>query len=546
MSNGKLLWVDDEIELLRAHILFLETKGYQVVKASNGADAIDLVHQQNFDLILLDEHMPGLSGLQILTSIKQAQPSVPVVMVTKSEEEDIMEQAIGSQIADYLIKPVNPNQILLTLKKNIHKQEIVSEVTQTGYRKAFADLGVRIQQAQTPSEWIETYRQLVYWELQLQEAASDMSEMLKMQKQEANGGFYKFIRQNYETWIDHIGPTARQPHIGGAFASAHRFGHTETRQKSGGTGTLRPLLSPDVFKDRVFPLLNNGEKVFVLIFDNLRYDQWRTIMPELSPLFEIEEELYFSILPTVTQYARNAICAGLMPADIQQMYPALWVDEDEDEGKNLHEEELIREQLHRFRRKERFSYHKINDSTGADKLLSQFSNLMVNELNVLVINFIDILSHSRSEHQMVHELVGDEAAYRSITLSWFRHSSIKELFSRLAGSGYRIVLTTDHGSILVETPVRILGDKNVNTNLRFKVGKNLAYKKQDVLELKDPQRVHLPAPNLSSAYVFCYGDHFFAYPNNYNYYASHYRDTFQHGGVSMEEMIIPLITLKGK
>lgn len=544
MSNGKLLWVDDEIELLRAHILFLETKGYQVVKASNGADAIDLVRQQNFDLILLDEHMPGLSGLQILTSIKQAQPSVPVVMVTKSEEEDIMEQAIGSQIADYLIKPVNPNQILLTLKKNIHKQEIVSEVTQTGYRKAFADLGIRIQQARSAADWIETYRQLVYWELQLQEAASDMSEMLKMQKQEANGGFSKFIRQNYENWIDHIGPA---PHgANTALSAAQRLGRTGAQSQAKGDFAQRPMLSPDVFKDRVFPLLNQGEKVFVLIFDNLRYDQWRTIMPELSSLFEIDEDLYFSILPTVTQFARNAICAGLMPADIQQMYPDLWVDADEDEGKNLHEEELIREQLHRFRRKERFSYHKINDSAGADKLLSQFSNLMVNELNVLVINFIDILSHSRSEHQMVHELVGDEAAYRSITLSWFRHSSMKELFARLAQSGYRIVLTTDHGSILVETPVRILGDKNVNTNLRFKVGKNLAYKKQEVLELKDPRRVHLPAPNLSSAYVFCYGNHFFAYPNNYNYYASHYRDTFQHGGVSMEEMIIPLITLKGK
>lgn len=537
MTNGKLLWVDDEIELLRAHILFLETKGYEVVKASNGADAIDLVRQQSFDLILLDEHMPGLSGLEILTSIKQAQPSVPVVMVTKSEEEDIMEQAIGSQIADYLIKPVNPNQILLTLKKNIHKQELVSEVTQTGYRKAFTELGTRIQEARTYQDWEETYRQLVYWELQLQEANSDMNEMLKMQKQEANGGFYKFIRQNYEDWI-----VGRQESITGEASPASARNNIKHSDSAAG----RPLLSPDIFKDRVFPLLNRGEKVFLLIFDNLRYDQWRTIMPELSGLFEIEEELYFSILPTVTQFARNAICSGLMPSDIQQMYPDLWVDADEDEGKNLHEEELIREQLHRFRRKERFSYHKINDSTGADKLLQQFSNLTNNSLNVLVINFIDILSHSRSEHQMVHELVGDEAAYRSITLSWFRHSSIKELFSRLASSGYRIILTTDHGSILVETPVRILGDKSVNTNLRFKVGKNLAYKKQEVLELKYPQRVHLPAPNLSSTYVFCYGDHFFAYPNNYNYYVSHFRDTFQHGGVSMEEMIIPLITLKGK
>lgn len=515
MTNGKLLWVDDEIELLRAHIIFLEKKGYEVVKATNGADAIDLCSQQPFDLILLDEHMPGLSGLETLSRIKQAEPSIPIVMVTKSEEEDIMEQAIGSQIADYLIKPVNPNQILLCLKKNIHKKEIVNEVTQTGYRKAFMDLGTQIQDARTPEEWVDVYRQLVYWELQLQEAQSEMSEMLKMQKQEANGSFAKFIRQNYEKWF--TDPKAN-----------------------------RPMLSPDVFRERVFPLLDKGEKVFFIIFDNLRYDQWRMLWSEMSGLFNVDEELYFSILPTVTQYARNAICSGLMPAQIKEMYPDLWVDADEDEGKNLNEEQLIEAQLYRNRRTEKFSYHKINDSFGADRLIQQFSTLRNNQLNVLVINFIDILSHSRSEYQMVHELVGNEAAYRSITQSWFRHSSMRELFERLASSGFKIIVTTDHGSILVENPVKIVGDKEVNTNLRFKVGKNLAYKAREVFDIKDPRRVMLPAPNLSSTYAFCYGNQFFAYPNNYNYYASHYRNTFQHGGVSMEEMIIPLITLDKK
>lgn len=515
MINGRLLWVDDEIELLRAHIIFLEKKGYEVIKATNGIDAIDLCGKETFDLILLDEHMPGLSGLETLTRIKQIAPSLPIVMVTKSEEEDIMEQAIGSQIADYLIKPVNPNQILLALKKNIHKKEIVNEITQTGYRKAFADLGMLIQNAQTAEEWKEVYRQLVYWELQLQEAQSNMSEMLRMQKQEANLSFAKFIRQNYERWFD-----------------------DEEAE--------RPMLSPDIFKKRVFPLLDKGEKIFLIIFDNLRYDQWRTLWHELSGLYNIDEELYFSILPTVTQYARNAICSGLMPSQIKEMYPDLWVDEDEDEGKNLNEKQLIETLLYRYRRNEKFSYHKINDSTGANRLMQQFSTLLNNQLNVLVVNFIDILSHSRSEHQMVHELVGNEAAYRSITQSWFRHSSMSELFERLSTSGYKIIITTDHGSILVEDPVKILGDKEVNTNLRFKVGKNLAYKSREVFEVKNPRRIMLPAPNLSSTYVFCYGDHFFAYPNNYNYYASHYRNTFQHGGVSMEEMIIPLITLEKK
>ena len=514
MSNGILLWVDDEIELLKGHILFLEKKGYEVETVSNGLDAIDQCNSKTYDLILLDENMPGLSGLETLSKIKEIAPTTPVVMVTKSEEENIMDQAIGSKIADYLIKPVNPTQILLTLKKNIHKKEIVTEVAQNAYQQNFGKIGMQINDSFTFEEWVEVYKRLVFWELELSETESHMTEMLSMQKTEANLAFSKFIRKHYAEWI-------------------------ENPEK-------RPLMSPDIFKKKIFPLFNQGEKVCLLVLDNFRYDQWRTVATELADSFIIDEELYCSILPTATQYARNAIFSGLMPNQISEMFPELWVDEEEEEGKNLNEAPLIQTQLDRYRRKNTFSYHKINDSQRAEKLVAQFKQLEKYDLNVIVLNFIDMLSHARTELKMVRELASNEAAYRSITQSWFRHSAVKDLFKALAASEYKVIVTTDHGSIRVKNPLKVVGDRNTNTNLRYKLGKNLKYNPKEVFEIKNPVKTGLPSPNLSTAYIFADSDKFFAYPNNYNYYVSYYKDTFQHGGISMEEMLIPLITLQGK
>ncbi|MBR5803855.1 MAG: PglZ domain-containing protein [Bacteroidaceae bacterium] len=515
MKNGLLLWADDEMDLLRPHVLFLESKGYEVMTVTNGQDALDLCRKYTFDLIMLDENMPGLSGLETLSRVKELMPSVPVVMVTKSEEENIMDQAIGGKIADFLIKPVNPSQILMTLKKNIHQRDILTEKTDSNYQQSFAKLGMLINDASSYEEWVEVYRQLVLWELQLSEADSTMTEMLKMQKTEANNGFAKFVKKNYHQWVS-------------------------------APSDSRPLMSPDLFKNKVFPLLDKGEKVFLLVLDNFRYDQWRQLSVELGQGFSIDEELYLSILPTATQYARNAIFSGLMPNKIAQMFPDLWVDEDEDEGKNINEAPLIQTQLDRFRRKDSFSYHKVNDSQGAEKLVHQFAQFSRYDLNVVVINFIDMLSHARTESKTVRELVKDEAAYRSVTLSWFRHSPIRELLKLLADSDYTVVITTDHGSIRVDKPVKVLGDRNVNSNLRYKLGKNLSYNLKDVFEIKEPTKVHLPSPNISTTYIFATGEDFFAYPNNYNYYVSYYKDTFQHGGISMEEMLIPLITMQPK
>ncbi|WP_288318587.1 bifunctional response regulator/alkaline phosphatase family protein [Xylanibacter caecicola] len=552
MSNGLLLWVDDEIELLRAHMLFLEKKGYEVVTVSNGTDAIDQCRQKTFDLILLDEMMPGLSGLETLQKIKEISPATPVVMVTKSEEEDIMNQAIGSKIADYLIKPVNPNQILLSLKKNIHRREIVTEVMQSGYQQNFQDIASQIDRCETYRDWMDVYKRLVHWELELSSADSSMKDMLMMQKEEANSGFVKYVKNHYMDWIASI--AAEQGGVSdsrgaaslGRLVSANmRFG--KQRGVPGVSDTDagdRPMMSPDIFKKKIFPLIDSGEKVFLIVIDNFRYDQWRVLSAEIGDMFDIEESMYMTILPTATQYARNAIFSGLMPDRIAEMFPDLWVEEDEDEGKNLNERPLIQTQFDRFRRKDTFSYHKINDSNGADKFIQQFNQLRNNDLNVLVINFIDMLSHARTELKMVRELANNESAYRSITLSWFRHSVLSELFKLLAQSNHTVVITTDHGSIRASKPVKIIGDRNTNTNLRYKLGKNLNYNPKEVFVIKEPRKALLPAPNLSTSYVFATGDTFFAYPNNYNYYVSYYKDTFQHGGISMEEMLVPLITLK--
>jgi CheY-like chemotaxis protein len=446
--------------------------------------------------------------------VKEIRPSMPVVMVTKSEEEDIMEQAIGSKIADYLIKPVNPSQILLALKKNIHKQEIVTEKANSAYQQNWSKLGMQISDSLTIEDWMDVYKKIVFWEFELENADSSMHELLKMQKSEASNMFAKFIKRNYLDWM--------------------------------GGRKERPMMSNDIFKERVFPLLDKGEKIFLIVIDNFRYDQWRVLMNEIGNLFTIEEELYTSILPTSTQYARNAIFSGLMPSKIKEMYPALWVDEEEDEGKNLNESSLIETQIARFRRKDSFSYNKVLTSQAAEKYLDTIKSLSGNALNVLVINFIDMLSHARTESVMVRELASSEAAYRSITLSWLRHSSIMKLFRYLADSGYTTIITTDHGSVQVDNAIRVVGDKNTNTNLRYKLGKALNYNPKEVYEIKEPAKAFLPSPNLSTSYIFATGNDFFAYPNNYNHYVGYYKDTFQHGGISMEEMLVPLATLRPK
>ena len=509
----KILWADDEIDLLKPHILFLKAKGYDLTTVSNGRDALDALDHDAYSLVLLDENMPGISGLETLDLINARHPDVPVVMITKSEEENIMDQAIGNRIADYLIKPVNPNQILLSIKKNLHSREITNVTASTDYQQEFTKISQQINMAASIQDWMEIYRGLVRWELKLSETASPMEEMLLMQKRDANSNFCKFVKRNYADWL------ADEDH---------------------------PLMSHEIFRKRVFPLLDRGEKVCMMVIDNFRLDQWRVVQPLLSEYFNASEELYTTILPTSTQYARNAIFAGLMPYDIAGMYPQYWVEEDEDEGLNVHEEELIRTQFERFRRKESFQYTKLNDSPAGEKFLQRLSATRDLPLQVVVINFIDMLSHARTESKMIRELASNDAAYRSITESWFRHSSALDIFRRLSELGYKVIVTTDHGTIRVDNPIKVIGDRNTNTNLRYKCGKNLSYNTKQVFEIRNPRKFGLPTPNISSAYIFAMNEDFFSYPNNYNYYVQYYTGTFQHGGISLQEMLVPLVTMTPK
>lgn len=539
-NKGLLLWVDDEIELLKAHIMFLEQKGYDVHTATNGTDALRLCLNHSYDLVFLDEMMPGLSGLETLQMIKDERPEIPLVMVTKSEEEDIMHQAIGAKIADYLIKPVNPSQILLSIKRNIHKKQIETEITTTGYQRQFTEIARQTDQCKNIEDWKKLYKTIVRWELELSATDTQLTELLDAQKQEANKAFARYIKNNYMSWMENVRPIHHN----------HMRLRNEIKTKTQGnlthTDEQRPVMSTDIFERFVLPELNQQNKVFLIVIDNCRYDQWKILAQELSADFDIREDIYLSILPTATQYARNAIFSGMMPAEIQQKHPELWVDEEEEEGKNIHEEQLIELQLQRNKRAEKYSYTKINNSSAAQKIIERFETYKQYDLNVMVINFIDIFSHTRTESKMVRELANTESAYRSITLSWFRHSAMAELFKSIAETDFKVIITTDHGSIRTKEPVKIIGDRNTNTNLRYKLGRNLACQSKDVFVVKDPRKAHLPAPNISTSYVFAVEDTFFAYPNNYNHYVSYYKETFQHGGISLEEMMIPISVISPK
>ena len=510
-----ILWADDEIDILKPHIIFLEQKGYNVVTAKSGDEALDRFNESIFDLVFLDENMPGYTGLETLVKMKAIKPNIPIIMITKSEEESIMEEAIGSKISDYLIKPVNPNQILLSIKKNIDSQRLVGERTTINYQQEFRNIGMRLSESLNKQEWIEVFKKLTFWELEIEKSGEEsVEEILSMQKQEANTQFFRFVKENYKNWIN---------------------------------GVNAPLLSHNLIRKNVSPLLDEKPLYFILI-DNLRYDQWKIIEPMIQNDFRVKkEEIYYSILPTATQYSRNAIFSGLLPLEMEKRFSGKWKNDEDEGGKNMFEEDFLLDQLQRLGHADcKLSYSKITNIDYGKKVVNQIGNMKHNNLNVIVYNFVDMLSHARTDMKVIKELAEDDSAYRSLTASWFEHSPLRDIMKQIAKQGAKMIITTDHGTVNVKRPSKVIGDRNVNSNLRYKQGKNLNYIKSDVLEVDKPAEFHLPQQNVSTKYIFAKEDMYFVYQNNYNQFVQYFKDTFQHGGISLEEMLIPIITLEAK
>ncbi len=512
---AKIIWIDDEVELLRPHIVFLENKGYEVTPVNNVNEALEIIDHQNFQLALLDENMPGISGLEAIPMLKQKDSAMKIVMVTKSEEEHIMEQAIGSQISDYLLKPINPNQVLLSLKKNLQEENLVEQKTIQEYQQEFRNLSLELSYLRTYEDWAEYYKKILNWELKFDKVFdTEFTNLLQTQKEEANIQFSKFIERNYEDWL-----------------------HSSDK----------PMMSHTLFKEKVKPEVEKG-KVLLLMIDNLRYDQWKVVEPLFAKYYnKTSEDYYYSILPTATQYARNSFFAGLMPSEIEKRFPEKWFNDNEDGNKNENENFFLLDQMKRLGLSSKTSkYLKILNADFERKIFEDFGQYKNHDLLVIVYNFIDILSHAKTDNHIVDQLIRDDKTFRSLTQTWFENSSLLKIIKTAAENGFKLVITTDHGTIYVKKPSQVIGDRETSTNIRYKTGRSLTFDEKEVWAINQPEKLYLPKGNISSKYIFAKNNTFLAYPKNYNHFVNYYKDTYQHGGISLEECIIPISILSPK
>ncbi|MCL5267888.1 MAG: PglZ domain-containing protein [Bacteroidetes bacterium] len=518
-EKRKILWVDDEIELLKPHVIFLEDKGFQVDTATNGQDAIELVkqnfHYENYDLILLDEMMAGMGGLSTLEVIKGIAPEIPVVMITKNEAESLMEEAIGQKISDYLTKPVNPSQILLTAKKIMDGHRIAGERVSKDYVSDFREISSRLESNLDYPDWIDIHQKLTYWELQVDEhPETGLKEPLTDQRRAANAAFGKYIDGVYREWV--------------------------------GKKTDRPKLSHEVFETYVMPRMTSQKPVVLIVIDCMRLDQWLIMEEFLRDYYAVSKDFYYSILPTATPYSRNAIFSGMLPLEMEKRFPEIWDkgNSDDDSSRNRFEKELLTDLLQRKRLRIDPKYIKIIDPDFGKNVVSNVPSFARSPLTAIVVNFVDILAHSRSDSDILKEIAPDESAYRSLTRSWFQHSYLLDLFAALAQTDATVIVTTDHGSVRSLRGSKVLGDREASTNLRYKFGRNLKCDNRQAIFVKNPEEFMLPRRGVTINYIIAKEDFYFVYPTDYHKYLEQYHDSFQHGGISLEEMILPVVYLE--
>ncbi|MBI1928483.1 response regulator [Candidatus Poribacteria bacterium] len=518
-QTRRILWIDDEIDFLKPHISFLEQRGYEITPAANGSDGLSLLKRGIYDAVLLDYMMPDMDGISLLSKIKKRYPHLPVVMVTQSEQQQVINEAIIHQADDFLMKPLGPKQIASVLTFLLEYDTIKADHTVQEYVIDFNKRRLlKQQEVMDWRTWIDIYAQLTEWELRLDELdmADDLRETHWMEKQECNALFARYVEDHYCDWL---------------------------------VGEDSPVLSVDVLYKYVIPEIQVGKQVLFVVLDCMRLDHLLKIEPLLRAHFYMTKHYYYSILPTATNYARNAIFSGLFPLEFSQRYPDLWVEiDDENSSVNRYEKALLRLQLerHGLILKPSPHYFKIFDTRGEVEYLQWISNVNRISLAAVVIDSLDLLTHKRSEIGLLKQIIPDETAFRTFVQGWFLHSGLYKILKLLADRGVTVVLTSDHGSILCQHAAKVSGDRSATNGLRFKFGGELVCDEESGLRITQPERYMLPDDYIGKNYVIAKEDYYFIYPNQFNDYKRQFHGGFQHGGISMEEMILPCVILEPK